>query len=108
MALMGDNVVMEALSPLATRAMELAGAGVVGEEGVLQLVDASGGRGALERARDELVGRLRSRSDDYAASKALRLVAIALDRVGFERQPFTAGPTGEKLMKLMGMFRRKG
>ncbi|MGH9103625.1 MAG: hypothetical protein ACRDYD_11685, partial [Acidimicrobiales bacterium] len=75
---------------LAVRALDLAGAGQDREAAVGELVKlADGDRGPLEEARDHLVLRLQQRSDDYAASFALRVVISALDRTGFHVQPFT-------------------
>ena len=39
-------------------------------------------RDALEAARDQLVGRIQTRSDDFEASSALSIVNAALARIG--------------------------
>jgi len=44
-------------------------------------------REPLERARDALIRRLDRRSDDFEASKALRLVYEALTKVGWPGHP---------------------
>jgi hypothetical protein len=52
---------------------------------VHELIVASGAqRAVLEAARDELVARLHTRSDDWAATGGLRLVIAALTKVGWQ------------------------
>lgn len=52
---------------------------------------ADGLRVPLEGARQLLIARLARRSDDFAATKALRMVSAALNRVGWET-PFVRLP----------------
>jgi len=54
-------------------------------EALLESVDWQ--REPLERARDALIRRLDRRSDDFEASKALRLVYEALTKVGWPGHP---------------------
>ncbi len=69
------------------------------EETVKRLVEVAGGRrGLLEEARNELVHRLQRSAFDTEASKALKMVQVALGRIGYSFEPFHAGPTGRKLL----------
>lgn len=51
-------------------------------------------RALLEEARRELVRRLQVDASDFDASRALRVVAKALQLTPRPHEPFTAGPTG--------------
>jgi sugar (pentulose or hexulose) kinase len=51
-------------------------------------------RALLEEARNELVRRLQVDASDFDASRALRVVAKALQLTPRPHEPFTAGPTG--------------
>jgi hypothetical protein len=68
--------------PIAEQALALVSGPA--DEAVDELVALVGGqREPLVGARDALVGRLHRRSDDFDATKALRLVSRALARVGW-------------------------
>ncbi len=68
--------------PIAEQALALVGGPA--DSAVEELVAMAGGRREpLVGARDALVGRLHRRSDDFDATKALRLVSRALARVGW-------------------------
>jgi hypothetical protein len=82
---------MSAPEPVTERAIALAGATLAGatstaspdlDEAARELA-ASAGREALVRAQDELVGRIRTHSDDYSATAGLNLVNRALAVVGW-------------------------
>jgi hypothetical protein len=68
---------------ISERAIELAGGGdresAVNE--LVRLVD--GDVSSLEAARHALVGRLRRRSNDYAATQGLTLINAAFSRIGW-------------------------
>ena len=71
------------MDPIAERAVALVDA--EREEAIEELVELAGRRRApLESARDALVARLLRRADDFEATRALRLVTVALQRVGWE------------------------
>lgn len=74
---------MESSDQISERAIELAGDG--DREGALnELVRIVGGDvAALEQARNTLVGRLRRRSNDYAATQGLTLINAAFSRIGW-------------------------
>jgi hypothetical protein len=70
-------------------------------------------REPLERARDALIRRLDRRSDDFEASKALRLVYAALARVGWPGYPAGsrmphAGSHGGGHRRTNGLLHRLG
>ncbi|MGH9106509.1 MAG: hypothetical protein ACRDZX_11880 [Acidimicrobiales bacterium] len=72
--------------PTAERAVALANASGGALDGLRQGADelaAAGDRAQLERARAELVTRIRQRSDDYEATAALSLVNRALATLGW-------------------------
>jgi hypothetical protein len=68
---------------VADRALSLAVEGSSGAAGELVTM-AQGRRRPLEDARHLLTDRLHHRSDDFAATRALRLVSAALNRIGWE------------------------
>jgi len=71
------------MDPIAERALALVDADR--EEAIQELIQLAGGRRApLDSARDALVARLSRTSEDFEATRALRLVTIALQRVGWE------------------------
>lgn len=87
------------LSDLALELARRGGANGSAAKAVERLVaESSGRRELLEEARSILVLRIRRRSGDFEATGALSLVLRALSEVGHERQPFTAGPTGARLI----------
>jgi hypothetical protein len=68
---------------LATTASALAGNDAQGRA-VQELIRlAEGRRSTLEQARGELCGRIRLRSDDYAATSGLTLLNAALAEIGW-------------------------
>lgn len=74
-ALLGAEMLERALQPA------VAGS----RDAVTDLVSMAGGRRpALEAAASLLVARLHRRSDDFAATRALRSVSDALSRIGWE------------------------
>jgi hypothetical protein len=74
---------VESTNEISARAIELAD-GRDGKSAVDELVRLAGGDvAALEAARKDLVGRLRRRSNDYAATSGLTLVNAALSETGW-------------------------
>ena len=74
---------VESSDQISERAIELAGDGDR-ESALNELVKLVGGDVAgLEQARHTLVGRLRRRSNDYAATQGLTLVNAAFSRIGW-------------------------
>lgn len=88
------------------RALELGRDNVADADARAELRRLAGGsRLPLLSARDALVRRLHERSDDFEASRALSIVASALRDVGFQQEPFRAGPTGARLVKALRRLR---
>ena len=74
---------MESSNQISERAIELAG-DADRESALNELVRLVGGDvAALEAARYTLVGRLRRRSNDYAATQGLTLINAAFSRIGW-------------------------
>jgi hypothetical protein len=74
---------VEAPNPIGETAIALAGGGDR-DRAVRELIRlARGRRPALHQARDELVRRIRLRSDDYEATAGLTLLNAALSEVGW-------------------------
>jgi hypothetical protein len=70
---------------IAQRAVELTHQGISRDDAIADLVElADGRRGPLETAAHDFVQRLHRHSDDFEATKALRLVTAALGRVGWD------------------------
>lgn len=76
---------MAAPDPVADRALALAASsgGAATATAVAELAGAAD-RPSLERAQQDLVRRIRQRSDDYEATEALGLVNRALAELGWE------------------------
>jgi hypothetical protein len=74
-----------AATAIAQRAVEFTRQGISRDDAITELVKlADGRREPLEAAARNFVQRLHRRSDDFEATKALRLVSGALDRVGWD------------------------
>jgi hypothetical protein len=75
---------MAMMTTIAEQATVLAGK-ADHDAAVTELIVAAGAqRAVLEAVRVELVGRLQARSDDWAATGALRLVVAALAKIGWQ------------------------
>ena len=77
-AVLGAEILERALDPVAAES----------PDAVSELITlAQGRRPRLDAAASLLIARLHRRSDDFAATRALRSVAAALSRIGWEMAP---------------------
>ncbi|HMK96148.1 MAG TPA: hypothetical protein VK425_01315 [Acidimicrobiales bacterium] len=77
---------MSPTEPITEHALALAaaaGSGAKAPEQAVQELASAGDKASLEAAREQLVARIYSRSDDYEATGALNLVNQALAAVGW-------------------------